>query len=255
MRRVGLLTTPIGADQHALRRRRPRRARRRRATGDEHAGACRSSARRGTACSTTSTGARPPRARRRGARRRADGPCRGRQRRRRHGDDLPRLQGRHRHGLARAGGYTVGVLVQANHGARRGCRRRRAGRPRSARTACPCRRVPAGGCRLDHRRRRDRRAAASAPVRARSRCGRRSASARTGGARRVLERRPRLAFLATGPTQRVEPSSRSEALNPLFYAAIEATEEAIVNALLAAETMTGRGFTAQPSTRCRTTSS
>ena len=33
----------------------------------------------------------------------------------------------------------------------------------------------------------------------------------------------------------------NEQLNPLFYAAIEATEEAIVNALLAAETMTGRG--------------
>ena len=30
-------------------------------------------------------------------------------------------------------------------------------------------------------------------------------------------------------------------MNPLFYAAIDATEEAIVNALLAAETMTGRG--------------
>jgi D-aminopeptidase len=33
----------------------------------------------------------------------------------------------------------------------------------------------------------------------------------------------------------------NDELNPLFYAAIEATEEAIVNALLAAETMTGRG--------------
>jgi D-aminopeptidase len=33
----------------------------------------------------------------------------------------------------------------------------------------------------------------------------------------------------------------NERMNPLFYAAIEATEEAIVNALLAAETMTGRG--------------
>jgi D-aminopeptidase len=34
-------------------------------------------------------------------------------------------------------------------------------------------------------------------------------------------------------------------LDPLFYAAIEATEAAIVNALLAAETMTGRdGITA-----------
>jgi D-aminopeptidase len=35
----------------------------------------------------------------------------------------------------------------------------------------------------------------------------------------------------------------NELIDPLFYAAIEATEEAIVNALLAAETMTGRGGT------------
>jgi D-aminopeptidase len=35
----------------------------------------------------------------------------------------------------------------------------------------------------------------------------------------------------------------NEKLNSLFYAAIEATEQAIVNALLAAETMTGRGGT------------
>jgi D-aminopeptidase len=33
----------------------------------------------------------------------------------------------------------------------------------------------------------------------------------------------------------------NDSINPLFYAVIEATEEAIVNALLAAETMTGRG--------------
>jgi D-aminopeptidase len=32
----------------------------------------------------------------------------------------------------------------------------------------------------------------------------------------------------------------NERIDPLFYAVIEATEEAIVNALLAAETMTGR---------------
>src|SRR5262249_9606952 len=38
----------------------------------------------------------------------------------------------------------------------------------------------------------------------------------------------------------------NDRLNPLFYAAIEATEQAIVNALVAAETMTGRaGTTAQ----------
>jgi D-aminopeptidase len=35
----------------------------------------------------------------------------------------------------------------------------------------------------------------------------------------------------------------NDSIDPLFYAAIEATEEAIVNALLAAETMTGRGVT------------
>jgi len=49
--------------------------------------------------------------------------------------------------------------------------------------------------------------------------------------------------LATGnelpsETLRTIPNER---LNTLFYAVIEATEEAIVNALLAAETMTGRG--------------
>ena len=37
----------------------------------------------------------------------------------------------------------------------------------------------------------------------------------------------------------------NDSIDPLFYAAIEATEEAIVNAMLAAETMTGRGVTVQ----------
>ena len=54
-----------------------------------------------------------------GARRGAD---RRGQRRRRHRHDLPRVQGRHRHGVARratAGeSWTVGALVQANYGAR-----------------------------------------------------------------------------------------------------------------------------------------
>jgi D-aminopeptidase len=35
----------------------------------------------------------------------------------------------------------------------------------------------------------------------------------------------------------------NERIDALFYAVIEATEEAIVNALLAAETMTGKGGT------------
>ena len=59
-------------------------------------------------------------ARRRGAREGERRAGRGGRGRRRHGDDLPRLQGRDRHRLARVaeehGGYTVGVLVQANHG-------------------------------------------------------------------------------------------------------------------------------------------
>lgn len=50
-----------------------------------------------------------------------------------------------------------------------------------------------------------------------------------------------------GGTPRTVPLTMlaNEAIDPLFYAVIEATEEAIVNALLAAETMTGRdGITA-----------
>jgi D-aminopeptidase len=62
--------------------------------------------------------------------------------------------------------------------------------------------------------------------------------ARGGGAGETSSGDFALAF-ATGPTQTVEPVANEE-MNPLFYAAIEATEEAIVNALLAAETMTGR---------------
>ena len=66
--------------------------------------------------------------------------------------------------------------------------------------------------------------------------------ARTGGAGENSSGDLVLA-LATGnelpaETLRTIPNER---LNTLFYAVIEATEEAIVNALLAAETMTGRG--------------
>jgi D-aminopeptidase len=46
-----------------------------------------------------------------------------------------------------------------------------------------------------------------------------------------------------GATVRMQPNER---MNDLFYAAVEATEEAIVNALLAAETMTGRGGVTVP---------
>ncbi|MGH3017354.1 MAG: P1 family peptidase [Gaiellaceae bacterium] len=63
--------------------------------------------------------------------------------------------------------------------------------------------------------------------------------ARTGGAGETSSGDFALAF-ATGSTRKIEPMP-SEAMNPLFYAAIEATEEAIVNALVAAETMSGLG--------------
>jgi D-aminopeptidase len=45
-------------------------------------------------------------------------------------------------------------------------------------------------------------------------------------------------LIGDGPTVRLE-MTRLNLVNGLFYAAIEATEEAIVNAILAAETMTG----------------
>jgi L-aminopeptidase/D-esterase-like protein len=47
---------------------------------------------------------------------------------------------------------------------------------------------------------------------------------------------PRAAADATAPTVTMLPNSR---INPLFYATVQATEEAIINAMLAAETMTG----------------
>ena len=64
--------------------------------------------------------------------------------------------------------------------------------------------------------------------------------ARTGGAGEWSSGDFAIAF-STGPTRAGRSLSARGRSNPLFYAAIEATEEAIVNALLAAETMTGRG--------------
>ena len=112
-------------------------------------GRCRWWPRPGTACSTTST-ASTSRAEHvvRGARRRRRRAGRRGQRRRRHRHDLPRVQGRHRHRVAGAadddGGYTVGVLVQANYGARdAAARRRRAGGPRDSQAMPTSSRMPA----------------------------------------------------------------------------------------------------------------
>jgi len=71
--------------------------------------------------------------------------------------------------------------------------------------------------------------------------------ARTGGAGEDTSGDGVLAFSTAnrdelghpGPTRRLTALNDTH-IDPLFYAAIEATEEAILNALLAAETMTGR---------------
>jgi len=72
--------------------------------------------------------------------------------------------------------------------------------------------------------------------------------ARTGGAGENSSGDQVLAFatgnrgLAGGDRAQVTMLA-NDRLDPLFYAVIEATEEAIVNAMLAAETMTGRAGT------------
>ena len=148
------------------------------------------------------------------------------------------------------GGYTVGVLVQANHG----WRHRLAIEGVPVGREIPYERVPAP---------REKRppgsgsiigiVATDAPLlpgqceRLAQRVG--LGVARTGGTGENSSGDIFLAF-ATGNrglagearTARVE-MLRNEHITGLFFAVIEATEEAIVNALVSAETMTGRGGT------------
>ena len=149
------------------------------------------------------------------------------------------------------GGYTVGVLVQANHGRR----------DRLAVDGVPVGRLvppevipspwetPAGGSIIVI-------VATDAPLLP-IQCGRLAQRAglgvaRTGGLGATTAGDLFLAF-ATGNRGLPAPEDRSlgfsaiplralpdPALDPLFEATVEATEEAIVNALVAAETMTGR---------------
>jgi D-aminopeptidase len=147
-----------------------------------------------------------------------------------------------------SGGYTVGVLVQANHGRR----------PRLQVNGIPVGRelgpdqIPlpsrpqAGGSIVVL-------AATDAPLLPHQceRLAQRAALgvARTGGAGENSSGDLVLAF-ATGNSAPAEGQDRvsvtmlaNERIDDLFYAVIEATEEAIVNALLAAETMSGQGVT------------
>ena len=155
------------------------------------------------------------------------------------------------------GGYTVGVLVQANYGRRE----------RLAIDGVPVGReigfdeVPSdwvaqaasdSGHRFDHRHPRDRRATLAAPVRD----GSRNAPAWAWRAA-VVPARTRAAT-SSSPSRRaiaiwvavterwgveLERTVRmldDGSISPLFWAAIESTEEAIANALVAAETTVGR---------------
>jgi D-aminopeptidase len=146
------------------------------------------------------------------------------------------------------GGWTVGVLVQANHGRRE--RLRIEGVPVGE--ELPADVVPEpdapgpgrGGSIIIV-------AATDAPLlphqcdRLAQRAG--LGVARTGGAGENSSGDIFLAFatgnrgLAGGQLTVPLQMLANERIDPLFYAVIEATEEAIVNAMVAAETMTGRG--------------
>jgi D-aminopeptidase len=144
--------------------------------------------------------------------------------------------------------YTVGVLVQANHGARSRLQVNgvAVGRELGAERIPLPKRPPAGSSIIVV-------AATDAPLLPQQceRLAQRTALgiARTGGAGENSSGDFALAF-ATGNsgladdrrTVSVEMLA-NEHINGLFYAVIEATEEAIVNALLAAETMTGKNGT------------
>jgi D-aminopeptidase len=147
-----------------------------------------------------------------------------------------------------AGGYTAGVLVQANHGRRP---RLQVNGIHVGRELGPDRiplpsRPQAGGSIVVL-------AATDAPLLPHQceRLAQRAALgvARTGGAGENSSGDLVLAF-ATGnsaPAKGQDSVSvtmlANERIDDLFYAVIEATEEAIVNALLAAETMSGQGVT------------
>ena len=144
--------------------------------------------------------------------------------------------------------YTVGVLVQANHGARSRLQVNGVAVGRALgqdRIPLP-RRPPAGSSIIVV-------AATDAPLLPHQceRLAQRTALgiARTGGAGENSSGDFALAFATGNPGLAGDQKTISlemlanEHINGLFYAVIEATEEAIVNALLAAETMTGKSGT------------
>ena len=183
----------------------------------------------------------------RGAGRGRVGSGGGRQRGRRHRHDHLRVQRRHRHLLATASRSTappfhVGTLVQANHGLRpwltilgKRCRRGDARRP-----------SPRCGARLDHRDHRHRSADGTAPAPAPRQARRASASpaaalraATTPATSSSPSAPPTAAPCPSSPVrgERWRRSTTSTSI-AIYLAAVEAIEEAVVNAMLAAEDMT-----------------
>jgi len=167
----------------------------------------------------------------------------------------------------RAGGWTLGVLVQANYG-RRGLLRidgvpvgaeitpREVPTPRSSMQPASASSAPAGGVDREREGSIIIIVATDAPLlphqcrRIAQRAG--LGMARTGGTGATTSGDLFLAFstgnrgLPPAEGARTEPgvvtvrTLADQGLDPLFEATIEATEEAIVNALVAAETMVGR---------------
>ena len=271
VRESGMLTDPGRDHEHAQRRRGPRRARR----GVGHGRRCHVVAARGRrdVRRAAQRHQRLPRscgAPARGARRRGRRPGRRRHGRWRDRDDLPRVQGRDRDGVARhrRGSRRLhgrcprpGELRQARLAADRWRARRRgdpdlrgaepvrAGRPAALRATA--------GLRFDHRGRRHGCAAPPPPVRAAGPAGR----SRHRPRRRHGGHTSGDLFIAFATGNRLPSAVDDEhpsglgtyevravgdiVIDRLFDATIEATEEAIVNALVAATTVVGRdGITA-----------
>jgi L-aminopeptidase/D-esterase-like protein len=145
-----------------------------------------------------------------------------------------------------AGGYTVGVLVQANHGRRAELRIAGApvGREMAADPRGPGEEAPELGSIIIV-------VATDAPLMPHQldRIARRAALglARTGATSGNGSGDIFLAFSTANPGAASKPDAAqvsilsNDRISALFAATVEATEEAIVNALVAAETMTGPG--------------
>ena len=180
-------------------------------------------------------------------------PGDGRLRRRRHRHDLQRVQGRYRHRVAQARrrGWRL-------HRRRAGAMQLRQARPNLRIAGVPVGREiesDAGPLRvdavrsrrawLDHRRRRDRRAAPAASAQAHRAHACRSASDETAASPVTAPATSSLRSRRRTPARAVPTPSRSsemvpnDSLDPLFAATVQATEEAIVNAMVGAEDMTG----------------